>query len=149
MIVKYNYPKSKSRNFLKGLSGDMISSVEVIPNPPASYEATDGSILNIRTKENIVPGYKGNIRGLYTQAVFAKYSLGTSQYFKNDKISIFANYVINPRKDFKRTDNRINFINDQDDVFARWNTDLETTTRSQDQQANLIFDYKPTQNAIC
>jgi len=136
------------QNFLKGLSGDMISSVEVIPNPPASYEATDGSILNIRTKENIVPGYKGNIRGLYTQAVFAKYSLGTSQYYKNDKISIFANYVINPRKDFKRTDNRINFINDQDDVFARWNTDLETTTRSQGQQANLIFDYKPTQHDL-
>ena len=145
---KIQLSPTEIQDFLKGLSGDMISSVEVIPNPPASFEAEDGSILNIRTKENIVPGYKGNIRGLYTQAVFAKYNLGTSHYYKNDKISIFANYVFNPRKEFKRSNNRINFINDQEDVFARWNTELEQITRSQGQQANLIFDYRPSQRDL-
>ncbi|MEP0133347.1 MAG: outer membrane beta-barrel family protein [Eudoraea sp.] len=140
---KIQLSPTEIQDFLKGLSGDMISSVEVIPNPPASYEAADGSILNIRTKENVVPGYKGNVRGQYTQAFYAKYSLGTSHYYKNDKVGIFANYVINPRREIKEADSYINFINDQGDRFAEWNTVLDQTTRSQDQQVNLILDYKP------
>jgi len=145
---KIQLSQTEIQDFLKGLSGDMISSVEVIPNPPASYEAADGAILNIRTKENVVPGYKGNLRGLYTQAFYAKYSLGTSQYFKNDKLSVFANYVINPRKDFKEVNNQINFINDQGEVFADWLTLLDQTTRSQDQQVNLMLDYKPSERDL-
>ena len=145
---KIQLSPSEIQDFLKGLSGEMISSVEVIPNPPASYEAADGAILNIRTKENIVPGYKGNVRGQYTQAFYPKYSLGTSHYFKNDKFGVFANYVINPRKDIKEADNQINFINDQGDVFANWLTLLDQTTRSQDQQVNLMLDYKPSERDL-
>jgi len=145
---KVQLSETEIQEFLKGLSGDIISSVEVIPNPPASYEATDASIVNIRTKENVVPGYKGNIRGHYTQAFYPKYSFGTSHYYKNDKVGIFANYVINPRKDIKEADSHISFINDQGDVFADWNTLLDQTTRSQDQQVNLILDYKPSERDL-
>ncbi|WP_297705716.1 outer membrane beta-barrel family protein [uncultured Eudoraea sp.] len=145
---KVQLSETEIQEFLKGLSGDIISSVEVIPNPPASYEATDASIVNIRTKENVVPGYKGNLRGQYTQAFYPKYSFGTSHYFKNDKVGIFANYVINPRKEIKKADSHINFINDQGDVFAAWNTLLDQTTRSQDQQVNLILDYKPSERDL-
>jgi hypothetical protein len=141
---KVQLSEAEIQDFLKGLSGDMISSVEIIPNPPASYEAEDGAILNIRTKENIVPGYKGNIRGQYTQGVFPKYNIGTSHYYKNDKLSIFGNYVFNPQKEFKEVDSHINFINDQNTIFARWNTELDQTTRSQNHQANLMLDYKLT-----
>ena len=145
---KIQLSQNEIQEFLKGLSGDMISSVEVIPNPPASYEAADGSILNIRTKENVVPGYKGNVRAQYTQGIFPKYSFGTSHYFKNDKLGIFVNYSYNPRKEFKDTDSRINFINDQNEIFARWNTDFGQTTKSQDQQLNMIFDYKPSERDL-
>lgn len=145
---KIQLSQNEIQEFLKGLSGDMISSVEVIPNPPASYEAADGSILNIRTKENVVPGYKGNVRAQYTQGIFPKYSFGTSHYFKNDKVGIFVNYAFNPRKEFKDTDSRINFINDQNEIFARWDTDFGQTTRSRDQQLNMIFDYKPSERDL-
>jgi hypothetical protein len=141
---KVQLSEAEIQDFLKGLSGDMISSVEIIPNPPASYEAEDGAILNIRTRENIVPGYKGSLRGQYTQGVFPKYNIGTSHYYKNDKLSIFGNYVFNPQKEFKEVDSHINFINDQDNIFARWNTELDQTTRSQNHQANVMLDYKLT-----
>lgn len=141
---KVQLSETEIQDFLKGLSGDMISSVEIIPNPPASYEAEDGAILNIRTRENIVPGYKGSVRGQYTQGVFPKYNIGTSHYYKNDKLSIFGNYVFNPQKEFKEVDSHINFINDQDNIFARWNTELDQTTRSQNHQANVMLDYKLT-----
>src|SRR5690606_27102780 len=86
------------QDLLQGLSGTNIKSVEVIGNPPASYDAGGGPILNIVTNKNIVPGYKGSINGTYTQAVFPKYSFGTSHYYKTDKLNLFANYTINPQK---------------------------------------------------
>jgi len=140
---KVQLSPSEIQDLLEGLSGSAISSVEVIPNPPARYEAEGGPILNIITNRNIIPGYKGSLQGTYTQAVFPKYSLGTSHYLKTDKLHLFANYVINPRKEFKRDDSQINFINQADRIFARWNTDLAKTTRSQAQQASLIADYDP------
>ncbi|MCW5514711.1 outer membrane beta-barrel family protein [Muriicola sp. Z0-33] len=141
---KVQLSTSEIQDFLRGLSGNMISAIEVIPNPPASYEAEDGPILNIRTTENIVPGYKGSVRGHIEQAVFPKYSLGTSQYYKSDNFSIFANYVINPRKEFRKSDSRVNFIDEQNTNFADWTTDYNKTTRSSAQQANLILDFNPS-----
>lgn len=132
-------------DLLKGLSGDMVSSVEVIPIPPARYDAEGGPILNIRTRQNIIPGYKGSVRAQYEQAIFPKYSFGTSQYYKGEKFGVFANYSISPRKDFKYTDSYANFFDPQGDVYARWTTDMDRTTRSLAQQATLMFDYEPSE----
>lgn len=138
---KVQLTQNEILDLLKGLDGNVISSVEVIPVPPASFEAEDGPVLNIRTRQNIVPGYKGSVRAQYTQAVFPKYSFGTSHYYKSGKFGVFANYSISPRKDFRESENSINFIDDQNTVFSRWQTDIDRTIRSQAQQLNLILDY--------
>lgn len=128
-------------DLLKGLDGSAISSVEVIPIPPASFEAEDGPVLNIRTRQNIVPGYKGSVRAQYTQAVFPKYSFSTSHYYKGEKFGIFANYSISPQKTLLEIENDVNFINDQNTVFSRWSTQTDRVSRTQAQQLNLILDY--------
>ncbi|MBR9855022.1 MAG: TonB-dependent receptor, partial [Algicola sp.] len=97
------------QDLLQGLSGTNIKSVEVIANPPASYDAEGGPILNIVTSKNIVPGYKGSVNGTFTQAVFPKFSLGTSHYYKTDKLNLFANYTINPQKEINKTKKGINY----------------------------------------
>lgn len=130
------------QDLLQGLSGTNIKSVEVIGNPPASYDAGGGPILNIVTNKNIVPGYKGSINGTYTQAVFPKYSLGTSHYYKTDKLNLFANYTINPQKELKKTDKGINFMDGTSSIFSQWDTNYEQTNRSQSHNANLILDYE-------
>lgn len=138
---KVQLSSSEIQDFLKGLAGNVISAVEVLPNPPASYEAEDGPILNIQTVVNVSPGYKGSIRGQVEQAIFPKYSIGTSHYHKGEKFNLFANYVINPRKEFVTSDIEIKYKDDQNTVFADWNTEHFRTTRSLAQQANLILDY--------
>ncbi len=129
-------------DLLKGLSGDVISSVEVIPVPPASYEADDGPVINIRTRHNIIPGYKGSLTASQTTAVYPKYSAGTSHYYKGGKFSVFGNYSFSPRKELRRDESSVNYINTQDQVFARWNTDTERVRRSWGQQANVLFEYQ-------
>ncbi|MFM1879625.1 MAG: hypothetical protein RLZZ241_2491 [Bacteroidota bacterium] len=130
-------------DLLKGLSGDMIASVEIIPNPPAGFDAEGGPVLNIKTRQNLIPGYKGSIRSEYEQAIFAKYSLGSSQFFKGEKWGILANYGINPRKEFKHTDYFVNFFDPTGDVYAKWNTAMDRTNRSLAQQANIMLDIEP------
>lgn len=134
------------QSFLESLSGTNIKSIEVIPNPPARYEAEGGPILNIITAKNLVPGYKGSVNANYAQSIFAKYSFGTSHYYKTDKLSLFANYTINPRKDFKSVNGDINFIGQDNSTFAEWETDLEKTTNSLAQNANFILDYRINEN---
>ena len=129
------------QDLLQGLSGTNIKSVEVIANPPASYDAEGGPILNIVTSKNIVPGYKGSVNGTFTQAVFPKYSIGTSHYYKTDKLNLFANYTINPKKEINKTKKGINFIDGSDEVFSIWDTDYNQTDRSQSQNASFILDY--------
>lgn len=139
---KIQLSNDETQSFLEGLSGTNIKSIEVIPNPPASYDAEGGAIVNIVTSKNLVPGYKGSINTNYTQSVFTKYSFGTSHYFKADKLSLFANYTINPWKGLKRQNSIIKFINPENSVFAIWESDVEKTTKSLAQNANLILDYE-------
>lgn len=137
---KVQLTNAEIKNLLEGVSGTNIKSVEVIMNPPANYDAEGGPILNIITSKNLTPGYKGSINGDYIQAIYPKYSFGTSHYFKTEKVSVFANYSISPRKEYKDNDGYINFI-ENDAVFARWQSTFNRTTRSAAQNANLILDY--------
>ncbi|MEP3210902.1 MAG: TonB-dependent receptor family protein [Maribacter sp.] len=143
---KLRLSTEETKSFLESLSGVNIKSIEVIPSPPANYDAEGGPILNIVTAKNLVPGYKGSVQANYAQSVFAKYSLGTSHYYKTDNFSLFANYTINPRKDFKRVNSDIAFFDPSNLVFATWDSDLEKTTKSLGQNANLILDYTINEN---
>ncbi|GAB2762323.1 outer membrane beta-barrel family protein [Actinomadura fibrosa] len=137
---KVQLSSSELQTLLENYSGENIRSVEVITNPPARYDAEGGAILNIVTSKTIIPGYKGNVNGAYTQAIYPKYTLGTSHYLKNEKLNLFANYSFSPRKEFKDDDSYINFRN-AGNVISRWETDFDRTTESNAHNANLILDY--------
>lgn len=137
---KVHLTPSELRNLLENYSAENIKSIEVITNPPSRYDAEGGAILNIVTSKSISPGYKGNINGSWTQAIFPKFSIGTSHYLKTDKLNLFANYSFSPRKEFKEDDSYINFI-ENGEVVERWETDFDRTTRSKAHNANLMLDY--------
>lgn len=138
---KVHLSASELQQLLESYSAANIKSVEVITNPPARYEAEGGAILNIVTSTNLTPGYKGSVDGTYTQAIYPKYQFGTSHYFKTEKLNIFANYSFSPRKEFKNDINNINFINENGQIFSRWDTYFDRTTRSQAHNANVNMDY--------
>ncbi len=131
---------SELKDLLENYPGQHIKSVEIINNPPARYDAEGGPVINIVTSKNISLGYKGNVNSSYTQAVFPKYTLGTSHFYKTEKLNIFASYSIGPRKDYKALDNQINFI-DSDGIFSRWDTDYDRITRVTTHNALLNVDY--------
>ena len=129
------------RSLLENYQGSNIKSVEVIPNPPAKYDAEGGAVLNIITSKNISLGYKGNVNTSYTQAIFPKYSFGTSHFYKTEKLNVNASYSYAPRKDFKDVESITNFRNDTG-IFSRWTTDFDKTNRFKTHNAGLVLDYE-------
>ncbi|WP_133642866.1 outer membrane beta-barrel family protein [Zeaxanthinibacter enoshimensis] len=138
---KIQLSPTEVQDLLEGLSGSSIASVELIQNPPARYDSEGGPILNIVTSRAVTPGYKGSLQGSFTQGVFPKYQVGSSHYFKNDKLNLFTNYSISPRKEFDDVPSTINFINTSDDIFARWESQLDRVTDKLTHNANLTADY--------
>ena len=69
---------------LESAPAEAIKSVEVITNPPASYDADSGVVININMSKNLISGYRGSVYGSFTQGVYPRYNFGTSQYLKND-----------------------------------------------------------------
>ncbi len=128
-------------SLLKNVGASAIKSVEVITNPSAKYDAEAGSILNIITTRAISVGYKGSLSGRYEQATYPKYNFGTSHFYKNNWVNLYAGYSFSPRKEFKDQHDDIRFFNTDGSVKSVWDTDFTRTTRSYVHQGNVIADF--------
>lgn len=138
---KVHLSAEEVRSLLENYQGEHIKSIEVIHNPPASYDAEGGSILNIVTSKNVSVGYKGNVNIGYTQGVFPKYNFGTSHFYKTEKLNVNANYNYTPKKEFKNTLNNTNYRDDTG-ITSIWDTDFDQVIRTNTHSANLAVDYK-------
>ena len=126
---------------LESAPANSIQSVEVITNPPASYDADSGSVVNIIMSKNLITGYRGSIATNYTQGVFPRYNTATSHYFKNDKINFNVNYSYTNKKINRSEDDTVNFLDTNNAVDQIWNSDANRNTDSETHNLNLNFDY--------
>ena len=83
---------------LEQIPADAISSVEIITNPSAKFDASGGTagILNIVLKKNRKAGYNGSLRAGIDQR--AKYNLGGDINVRQGKVNVFANVNYGQRK---------------------------------------------------
>jgi outer membrane receptor protein involved in Fe transport len=135
-------------SLLESAPANSIKSVEVITNPPASYDADSGAVINIIMSKNLVTGYRGSVFANYTQGVFPRYNGGTSQYFKNNKINLNLNYSYSQNKINRDQDDTINYLVNpntaEPDVYEIdeiWKSNINRNTWSQTHNLNLNFDY--------
>ena len=83
---------------LDQIPADQITSIEIMTNPSAKYDASGGGagILNIVLKKNRRSGYNGNIRaGIDSRA---RPSVGGDINIRQNKINLFASGMFNLRK---------------------------------------------------
>ncbi len=98
---------------LEQIPADAISTVEIITNPSAKFDASGGGsgILNIVLKKNRKAGYNGNIRaGIDSRG---KPSFGGDINLKQNKINFFASGQLGFRKSISNvTTSRKDFLKD-------------------------------------
>lgn len=98
------------KTYLENTQGNDIKSIEVITNPPAKYDASGSSIINIVMKKNTLEGYKGVVSGKYVQSSYAKEAFGLSQFYKNKGLSLHANYVFGRGTYFREGIDVVNYV---------------------------------------
>lgn len=126
---------------LDSAPANSIKSVEVITNPPASYDADSSSIINIIMSKNLVTGYRGSVSANYTQGVFPRYNGATSHYFKNNKVNLNINYSYTNQKINRKQENSVNYFDTNGNIDQIWNSDIDRNTKSETHNVNLNFDY--------
>jgi len=88
-------------NLLSSMSSSQVDQIELMPNPPAKYDASgNAGIINIKTKKNKLKGFNGSLTSSMGQGVYPKNGENLSLNYRNGKINTFVNYNVNYAKYF-------------------------------------------------
>jgi len=117
------------KQLLENTDGNNVSSVEVITNPPAKYEAQGSAIINIKMKKNVLSGYKGRISTRYHQSIYAKGMIGTSQSYNTGKWQLSGNYNFVSGDYVRKNFDVVIFNQDK----TRWESDMTRKTHAHEQ----------------
>ncbi|GAB3988154.1 outer membrane beta-barrel family protein [Spirosoma daeguense] len=82
-------------SYLKSLPGGSIDKLELITNPPAKYDATGTSVINIRLKRNRIQGFTGNAALGYNQGETGRSNNVVNLNYNNQKINLFGSLGYN------------------------------------------------------
>ncbi|PUZ22467.1 Outer membrane receptor proteins, mostly Fe transport [Chitinophaga costaii] len=80
-------------SYLRSLPASSIDAIELMPNPPASYDAAGtGGIINIRLKRNKNKGFNGNLNAAFTQGRYANSSNSFNFTYRNQQLNVTGNF---------------------------------------------------------
>jgi hypothetical protein len=83
---------SELENYLKSLPASTVKLIEIMPNPPAKYEAAGNSgVINIITKRSKTIGFHGNTVLSLQQGRYTRSNNSLNLNFNKNKISLYAN----------------------------------------------------------
>lgn len=99
-------------NYLRTLSSSVIDQIELMPNPPAKYDAAgNGGVINIRTIKNKAAGFNGSTTLSYSQGRYGKTNNSLNFNYKHNKINAFGNFTYNTSNGFNDLDINRHFEN--------------------------------------
>ncbi len=82
-------------NLLSSMNSSEINQIELMPNPPAKYDASgNAGIINIKTKKTKVKGFNGSISETATQGVYPKNNNNLIVNYRTGKFNLFLNYNV-------------------------------------------------------
>jgi hypothetical protein len=80
------------RNFLNSMPANTITTVELISNPPARYDATGGALINIVTTKSLQFGTNGTLTAGLGAGRYGRYNLGGSLNYRNHRFNAWGSY---------------------------------------------------------
>ena len=141
---------SELKDFLEGLDAKLIEAVEVITNPGANYDADASTVLNLTTSRRINPGYKGSLRGMYRQGVYAKHQWTTTHLLTRDKHQWYLSYSVAPKKENKDQETYIRYVSAVTEQTTNiWRGNFNRVTDQLTHRAYAQWNWSPnTQHQI-
>ncbi|NBB18540.1 outer membrane beta-barrel protein [Runella sp. CRIBMP] len=107
----------QEKNYLRSLAPEQIESIELMPNPPAKYEASYQTVINVKLKRDQNLGLKGSVYGSYRQHRFSDSGAGGNITFKAPKMAYLLNLGVSNSNWFQNlTDRRMMGSSAQKDI---------------------------------
>lgn len=79
-------------NYLRSLPAGSVENIEIMPNPPAKYDAAgNAGVINVRLKKNTAKGFNGGISLSYGQGRYARTNNSLDFNYRINKINFFSN----------------------------------------------------------
>jgi len=93
MILIDNKPIAEAslENVLQALPAGNISSVELITNPSAKYDAAYGAVINIITKKSKIEGFTGRVNGEGSTGKYGNANVNTALTYKYKALTLYGN----------------------------------------------------------
>ncbi|MGI4885991.1 MAG: outer membrane beta-barrel protein [Janthinobacterium lividum] len=92
-------------DLLRALPAEQVSSIELITNPPASYDAQGAAgVIAIHLKKDQRLGTNGNVNAAYGRGEYGKFTGGGALNHRREKFNAFGNYTYADRRGFTRVD---------------------------------------------
>lgn len=85
-------------NYLRSLPSSTIDKIEIMPNPPARYDAAgNAGVINIRTKKSRITGFNGSLNLAFGQGKYSRTNNSLTSNYRKEKLNFFgtASYAIN------------------------------------------------------
>lgn len=126
------------RQILQSIPADAIESIEVIPNPPANYDAEGVGIINIILKKNSRPGFNGSAAiGVGTRE---NYNADASLSYQHGRINLYGNYSFRDGNTLETGFQNVTYLHPTDSVVYV-NETFPSVTRNKIQFIKAGIDY--------
>src|SRR5471030_1260531 len=126
---------------LQSIPASAIESIEVVPNPPANYDANGEGIINIILKKNSRPGLNGAVAiGGGTRD---NYNGDASLSYQSSKVNLYGNYSLKNGNTFSTGIQHLTFLKPTDSVVYSTET-FPSVTRNKIQFVKAGIDYSLT-----
>jgi hypothetical protein len=86
-------------NLLSSMNASQVARIELIPNPPAKFDATGSAgIINIKTKKSKSDGLNGSFTTSYGQGIYPKNNNSVTLNYRKGPLNVFLNYSFSVTK---------------------------------------------------
>jgi len=126
---------------LQSIPASSIESIEVIPNPPANYDANGECIINIILKKNSRPGLNGSVD--IAGGTNDNYNGDASLSYQGGKVNVYGNYSLKNGNTLTTGMQSYNFLKPADSVKYTTET-FPYVTRNKIQFVKAGIDYSLT-----
>ena len=91
--------------YLKSLPAAQLEKLELMPNPPARYNAEGSAgIINIKTKKLKKKGWNGNLTSSYSQGRYPKFNESANLNYTTGKLNIYGSAIFSSLNTFYHVD---------------------------------------------
>ncbi len=96
---------SELGDLLRALPAEQVSTIELITNPPASYDAQGAAgVIAIHLKKDQRLGTNGSVNAAYGRGEYGKFTGGGALNYRRRQFNAFGNYNYTDRRGFVRVD---------------------------------------------